>query len=82
MADMVHGKYVDGQSVEKKLDKDRAIIIKLSTVGAMPSKVSATWTATGGKSGVAFGCFQDRKDFDFQTAASCAVENAMAQASA
>jgi hypothetical protein len=79
---MIHGNYVDGQTTAQKLDKDRVVLIRLSTVGSMPSKVSATWTVAGGKTGIAYGGFQDRKDFDFQAAASAAVENAVAQAKA
>jgi hypothetical protein len=79
---MVHGTYEDGKTIEKKLDKDRVVFIKIATVGAMPSKVSATWTVAGGKTGIAYGGFQDRKDFDFQAAACAAVENAISQAQA
>ena len=77
---MKHSVYVDGQTVTKKIGTDGTIIIKLSSVGSQPSKVSATWTIANGKKGVAFGGFQDSKDFDFQTAAALAIENAISQA--
>jgi len=79
---MEHMQYFDGQKIERKLDNERALFIKIATVGAQPSKVSAEWSITGGRSGIAFGGFQDRKDFEFQAAARAAVENAIAQAKA
>ena len=76
---MKHIKYEDSSSITVKVANDRVILIKINSVGGQPSKVSATWTGAG-ISGIAYGGFQNKKDFDFQTAASMAVENAISQA--
>lgn len=79
---MKHHNYADKENMTIKLDEKASVNITLSTVGAQPSKVAATWVRTGGKTGIAYGGFQNRKDFDFQVAAMAAVENAIEQARA
>ena len=80
---MKHHEYKEGETFNHNIDKKTVLTLKLSTIGVVhSSKVQATWTKTGGKTGVAFGGFQEPKDFDFQAAASLAVENAISQASA
>lgn len=76
---MKHANYEDGKTVWYQIDKTHGVSIKLSSIGITPSKVAAYWS-TGEKSGIAIGGFQDRKYFDFQTAAASAFENALSQA--
>lgn len=74
-------KHYEKELIIEAIDKDRNVSITISSVGAEPSKVAASWNI-GGKSGIAFGGFQDRKYFDFQTAACAAIENAVSLARA
>ena len=75
---MKHVLYEDGEEMEKKVG-DYTATIRLNAVGVTPRLVQADWFLTNGRKGTAFGGFQRTTDFDFQTAAACAVENAVAQ---
>ena len=66
--------------------KGPTLHIILSAVGIQPRLVSASWSTSQGTSGIAYGGFQSDngpahlfKDFDFQTAAAMAIENAIAR---
>lgn len=74
--------YTEGQQITRNIKDDRVINICISAVGAEPKLVQASWIRTGGKTGVAYGGFQDAKDFNFQDAARLAISNAVSQAEA
>lgn len=67
---MKHTMYRDGQTITHKI----------TAIGSQPSKVAAEYCIPGTQiKGIAYGGFQNNKDFDFQTAASLAIENAVSR---
>lgn len=76
---MKHAQYHDHQVITHKFEKTTATI-RIYAVGSQPSKVAAEYIIPGTQvKGIAYGGFQSSKDFDFQTAASLAIENAISR---
>jgi hypothetical protein len=61
--------------------KGPIINVTLYPVGSQPTKVAAEWQVEGtALSGIAFGGFQRREDFDYPTARKLAIDNAISMA--
>lgn len=75
----------EGEKIIKVLDKTRTMTIVISSVGSQPTQVVAEYVIRDVKTqkvldrGMAYGGFQRREDFDFDTAANLAISNAVAR---